>query len=219
MGDMTMNMKQLIKEFEEYRDDSNSQLEQLREEMQQLRRELSVKKTVPLSDRQRDSKLADIEFGKKLIKQMKQNAEHPYIRDRDVFTTWHMHIVVTSLMPDSESGLTTNIDKMLSQDSSPATRNELRVMCRRLVNSGMFITRKTQRYMPAMPEYEQKFSRRRHTAVIAGNFDKYKDLSESAMDKEMDRQIKAASALNYAMMQKQNVETKTTELDTGVSFL
>lgn len=212
---MTMKMNELVAHFE----DLNEQVKQLRDEVRALQRDASMKSSGEITDRKRKTKADDVEFGKALQALIVKAHDHPYIKDRDVFTTWHMHIVITSLMSDADSGLTTNVERMLSKSSRFGTKTELRMMCNRLVNSGLFITRKAQRYIPAMPEYNQKPSRRRSTAIIIRNFDKYKDMTESKMQAEMEKQEALARQRNQQMLKSEQSKAKTTELDSDVSFL
>ena len=212
---MTMKMNELVAHFE----DLNEQVKQLRDEVRALQRDASMRSIGEITDRKRKTKADDVEFGKTLQALITKAHDHPYIKDRDVFTTWHMHIVITSLMSDADSGLTTNVERMLSKSSRFGAKTELRMMCNRLVNSGLFITRKAQRYIPAMPEYDQKPSRRRSTAIIIRNFDKYKNMTESKMQAEMEKQEALARQMNQQMLKSEQSKAKTTELDSDVSFL
>ena len=218
-GESTMKLNELAAAFEQYKIDADAQMKQLRRELYDIQRKLTQEDADVLSDKQQSTKQADIEFGEEVMRRIKGNNNHPFIKDRDIYTTWHMHIVITSVVRSEVSKLNASIDSMLGHDSSARTKNELRVMCNRLVNSGIFITRKAQRYIPAMPEYGQTPSRRRQTVVIVNNFDKYKNMTESQIYAQMKAQESVALANNREMMQAEAAKSKTTELDSDVSFL
>mgnify|MGYP003659171967 CR=1 FL=1 len=208
-----MRLSEIVAQLEAYKVDSDAQLKQLRKEVHELRKLQTKGKPRKTTD----AKHSDVVFGQAVQEMLKEQHRHPLVVSRDIYSTRTMFRLITSFIPVEVHGLESEVNlDMLG--SSSTTAMEYRKMCTRLVNSGLFVRRKTQRYVPADFQLNLKSSRRRLTCIVARNFEKYESLSESYLDRELVRQEKKADAL-YSNCLREQAEPPTTELDSAVSFL
>lgn len=217
-----MKLTDRVTELEQQLLDSNAQIQQLRDEL------VSFMGQAGVDTSKASKKPLSIELGKRVHELMRVHSKHPYVKDRDVFTSRHMFEFITGAMDDSEKyGLVkgTNLDFHYNRGIAS---HQLRLMCQHLVDSGLFIKRKVQWYLPAMHDIEEKATTRRGTVLVARDFDKYKDLSPSQLHKHSNSQERIAN-IKYAdspagkkALEEHNESVRqaaTTELDTEVSFL
>ena len=160
-----------------------------------------------------------VEFGQKvstlLLDTIKQ---HPLVEGRDLYPLSKLYTLIISFMEPEEHGLP-DVD---AESFRPRTNAVMRSLSIRLVGSGLFTRRKTQRYVPADFELGLKPSRRRHTCIIANNHSKYENMSETQIDKLMVQQDTRAQVLydtKLRDLRAKEAKAKTTELDSDVSFL
>ena len=203
-----MKMKELVKAFEEYRADSDAQIKQLRDEV--------AKMMSQLNDKPKVVKNSDADYGRMVQDMLSKHHEHPLIKGRDLFTMHGIYNLVISFLPEDKH--------LMGNVTAFETRSnvQFRRLSIKLVNSGLFQRRKTQRYMPAHPELGLKPTRRRFTCIIAANFDKYESMSENILDNmmcEQDRKAQAAYQVKVKEQVAQQAKAESTELDTQVSFL
>ena len=227
---MTMKQIDRITQLEEQQTDMDTQLKQLRKEMAQLQQAIGVRMKEELTSKQETKRQEDMAFAHAVRDALKTHNKHSFIVDRDVFTTRHMHIIITGCVDKALHNL--EMDAVHTGWNGPEFHQlnaELRTMTTRLVNSGLFMRRKTQQYVPVNPhDIHAKPSTTKSTVIISDRFHRYGGMTDSKLGTVMKTQYDNAMALFQQRRKEQEekeakelaeMEQITQSMDTEVSFL
>jgi hypothetical protein len=222
-----------IEQLEQMVIDLDEQVKQLRSDnavmdskLKEMGKQLGVRLKEELNSKQQMKLQEDLQFAQALMGVLKkQHKDYPLIQDRDVFTTRHLHMIVCRFIEEDIHGLKMSAIKTGWNGPEFHKLNaELRSMTSRLVNSGLFMRRKTQQYVPVNPyDIEGKPSTTKATVVISDNFKRYGKMTDSALGAVMARQKDKANLLYQKALknyyQKLKEAEDNAEVDTEVSFL
>jgi hypothetical protein len=233
-------MKQ-IDRIEQMVIDLDEQVKQLRSDnavmdskLKEMGKQLGVRLKEELNSKQQTQLQEDLVFAREVKDVLKKNAHKSLIEDRTLFSTKHMHTIIHELMWDKQDihQLECRSVFRVSKYHKDYTKLnvELRTMCKRLVNSGLFTTMKGQQYVPVDPhDINSKPSTSRNTIIIVSDFKKYRDMSASALGgiakKQQDKALyllnkrtKEAALAHRSEIQELE-KLKKQMVDTEVSFL
>ena len=231
-----------IEQLEQMVIDLDEQVKQLRGDnaimdtkLKDMGKQLGVRLKEELSSKQETQLQEDLRFGHAVKAMLKKHSDLPFIKDRTLFSTKHLHCMIYELMEDQQDLHQLecrNIFRVSKYHEDYSKLNvELRTMCKRLVNSGLFMTKKAQQYVPVNPhDIHSKPSTSRNTVIIVSDFKKYRDLSASALGgmakKQQDKAVyllgkyrKEHELLQRKKIAKLEKLQKQRTLDTEVSFL
>lgn len=215
-----MKLQEQLEELREQLIDQDAQIKQLRADLQQVNKALGVVREREMGEKHKQEKAVAIELGKEVHKLLKKYPDHPYVKDRDVFTTKHMFELITSGLEDTESryGLVRGycVDYFKTKGKGAA---QLRRMCHLLELSGMFKKLKGQISRAGSVEYGYKRSTQKLTLIAVRDFERYENLGSCVLGRMAGEQEYAANVLYHKLEASHKEVVASTELAEEPSFL